>query len=214
MNADDGIERGRRLWDIERDLALAERGSRSSPLFLPHAWLIHFLNLYYVIAHYNVLLLMLAWLLWRHRDRYREARTVIGLATFACLAVQLVPVAPPRLIGGHGIVDTADQVRPVGLRPGGSGVQRPVLGDALGAYRLVLGGGVLHLAIDEEPLALSRRCPRVVHLDRRRRHRKPLLARRTGRDRVAGLRVLDGAPGPVPVSRMTQWVPWTPAPSA
>ena len=59
-----------------------------------------------MVAHYNVLLLMLAWLIWRHRDRYAEARTVILLATFACLAVQLIPVAPPRLIGGHGIVDT------------------------------------------------------------------------------------------------------------
>jgi hypothetical protein len=101
-----GVERGQHLWNLERDLHLPSEKSIQS-LFLSHEWFIKFLNLYYVLAHYNVLLIMLAWLFWRHRDRYREARTTIGLATFACLAVQLIPVAPPRLIPGHGIVDTA-----------------------------------------------------------------------------------------------------------
>ncbi|HEX4019216.1 MAG TPA: phosphatase PAP2 family protein [Frankiaceae bacterium] len=101
----DGIDRGRHLWNLERDLHLPSEASFQR-LFLPHHTFVRFLNLYYVVAHYNVLLIMLAWLIWRHRDRYAEARTVILLATFACLAVQLIPVAPPRLIGGHGIVDT------------------------------------------------------------------------------------------------------------
>jgi hypothetical protein len=101
----DGIDRGRRLWDFERDLHLPSEASFQR-LFLPHHTFVKFLNLYYVVAHYNVLLLMLAWLLWRHRDRYNEARNVILLATFVCLAVQLIPVAPPRLIPGHVVVDT------------------------------------------------------------------------------------------------------------
>jgi hypothetical protein len=101
-----GVERGQHLWNLERDLHLPSEKSIQA-FFLPHEWFIKFLNLYYVLAHYNVLLIMLAWLFWRHRVRYREARTTIGLATFACLAVQLIPVAPPRLIPGHGIVDTA-----------------------------------------------------------------------------------------------------------
>jgi hypothetical protein len=101
----DGVDRGRRLWDFERDLHIPSEASFQR-LFLPHHTFVKFLNLYYVVAHYNVLLLMLAWLLWRHRDRYNEARNVILLATFACLAVQLIPVAPPRLIPGHVVVDT------------------------------------------------------------------------------------------------------------
>ncbi len=101
-----GLERGRHLWNLERDWHLPSEATFQS-WFLPHPWIIKALNFYYVIAHYNVLLIMLAWLFWRHRDRYREARTTIGLTTFACLAVQMIPVAPPRLIGGHGIVDTA-----------------------------------------------------------------------------------------------------------
>ncbi len=105
VGTSDGVDRGRRLWDFERRLHLPSEASFQR-LFLPHHTFVRFLNLYYVGAHYNVLLLMLAWLIWRHRDRYAEARTVILIATFACLAVQLISVAPPRLIGGHGIVDT------------------------------------------------------------------------------------------------------------
>lgn len=101
----DGIDRGHRLWDFERRLHIPSE-AWFQRLFLPHHTLVRFLNFYYVIAHYNVLLLMLAWLLWRHRDRYAEARNVILLATFACLAIQLIPVAPPRLIPGHVVVDT------------------------------------------------------------------------------------------------------------
>ncbi len=106
IGTEDGVERGRRLWQYERDVHLPSEATVQS-WFTPHPLLIKFLNLYYVVAHYNVLLIMLGWLIWRHRDRYTEARNVIVLCTFACLAVQLVPVAPPRLIGGHGIVDTA-----------------------------------------------------------------------------------------------------------
>ncbi len=106
IGTNDGLQRGRTLWDLERTMHLPSEASFQQ-VFLPHHTLIRFLNIYYVIAHYNVLLLMLGWLIWRHRDRYREARTVIALTTFACLAVQLIPLAPPRLIGGHGIVDTA-----------------------------------------------------------------------------------------------------------
>ena len=105
VDTSNGIERGRRLWDLERTLHLPSEGSFQA-LFLPHHGVIKFLNLYYILAHYNVLLLMLAWLIWRHRDRYQEARTVIALATFACLAVQLVAVAPPRLSEPQHVVDT------------------------------------------------------------------------------------------------------------
>ena len=108
VNTNHGIERGRRIWDLERAWHFPSEASFQQ-VFLPHHLVIRFLNLYYVIAHYNGLILMLAWLSWRHRDRYGEALTVIVLATFACLAIQLIAVAPPRLIGDHGIVDTAVQ---------------------------------------------------------------------------------------------------------
>ncbi len=106
IQTSNGVERGQGIWDLERTLHLPSEHWVQS-LFLPFGWLIQFFNIYYVLAHYNVLLIMLVWLFWRHRDRFREARRVIALTTFACLAVQFIAVAPPRLIDGHGIVDTA-----------------------------------------------------------------------------------------------------------
>ena len=50
---------------------------------------------------------LLIWLFWRHRDRYRDIRTWMVLFTALALVVQLVPVAPPRLMPQLGFVDVA-----------------------------------------------------------------------------------------------------------
>ena len=65
----------------------------------------HAANLYYATMHFGVLFVFLVWLFVRHRDRYREVRRVLAVATGICLLIQLVPVAPPRLLPGF--VDTA-----------------------------------------------------------------------------------------------------------
>jgi hypothetical protein len=106
------VEHGERIWRLERVLHLpSEAGVQH--LFLPHNLTVQAFNAYYVYAHVNALLLTFLWLYLRHRDDYAPARTVVALTTGACLAVQLIPVAPPRLlgtgpeVGAHGIVDTA-----------------------------------------------------------------------------------------------------------
>jgi hypothetical protein len=53
---------------------------------------------------------MIAFLIWmfiRHRDGYPQVRNTVVLVTGAALAIQLIPVAPPRLTPGLGFVDTA-----------------------------------------------------------------------------------------------------------
>src|SRR6266571_3815385 len=55
-------------------------------------------NLYYATMHFAGLGALLLWLFLRHRDRYPQVRTTIVLLTASCLLVQLVPVAPPRLL--------------------------------------------------------------------------------------------------------------------
>ncbi len=65
----------------------------------------HVADLYYATMHFGVLFVFLVWLFVRHRDRYREVRRVLAVATFICLLIQLLPVAPPRLLPGY--VDTA-----------------------------------------------------------------------------------------------------------
>ena len=65
--------------------------------------------------HFAALFVLLLWMFLRHRDRYAYWRTTIVLLTASCLLVQLLPVAPPRLLPEFGFVDTAAAVRPVGV---------------------------------------------------------------------------------------------------
>ena len=53
------------------------------------------------------MVVFLVWLWLRHRDRYPFFRNMIVAFTGMALLVQMVAVAPPRLIGGTGLVDTA-----------------------------------------------------------------------------------------------------------
>lgn len=76
-------------------------------LALPHPWLIAFADWYYSSLHIPVFVVTLAWVLVRHRPDWPFARTTTALLTGACLAIQFIPVAPPRLTPGLGIVDTA-----------------------------------------------------------------------------------------------------------
>lgn len=57
--------------------------------------------------HFTVLIIFLIWLFGRHRDHYRHVRTTLVGLTAACLLIQLIPVAPPRMLAGVGLVDTA-----------------------------------------------------------------------------------------------------------
>jgi hypothetical protein len=75
--------------------------------FVHHDWLIHAANIYYATMHFGVLFVFLLWLWLRHRDRYPKIRRVLALTTLVCLVIQLLPVAPPRLLPQFGYVDTA-----------------------------------------------------------------------------------------------------------
>jgi hypothetical protein len=74
-------------------------------LVLGHRLLVQGANLYYASMHITMMLVFLTWLFVRHRDQYRPVRQVMAWTTLGCLLVQLIPVAPPRMLPG--IVDTA-----------------------------------------------------------------------------------------------------------
>jgi PAP2 superfamily len=76
---------------------------------LDHPAVIRFINTFYLYAHINSIVVFLVWMFWRHRDRYRWARNTLVLTTGACLLVQMVPVAPPRMLTDYGFVDLALQ---------------------------------------------------------------------------------------------------------
>jgi hypothetical protein len=106
MEVDGALARGRHLWHIERWLHLPNEATIQGWV-LPHGWLVQFSNLYYAVAHAPALGIFLVWLFWRQRESYRPARTALVLTTFACLLIQLVPLAPPRMFPDLGFVDTA-----------------------------------------------------------------------------------------------------------
>jgi PAP2 superfamily protein len=76
-------------------------------LITGHPLLAQSANWYYAAVHFTALGGLLLWLFARHRARYREVRTVLVLLTGSSLLLQLVPVAPPRLLPELGYVDTA-----------------------------------------------------------------------------------------------------------
>ena len=106
MSTAGAVSRGRWLWHAERLLHLPSETAVQHP-FLPHPLLVQGFNYYYDILHFPVLGICLVWLYVRHRDAYPALRTTIVGFTGASLLIQLVPVAPPRLLPGTGLVDTA-----------------------------------------------------------------------------------------------------------
>lgn len=100
------VGRGRWLWHAERVLHMPSEAAVQRA-FLPHPLLVQAGNLYYAALHFVVLLGCLVWLFAWHRDSYRRVRTTVVLFTGFSLLVQLIPVAPPRLLPGDGMIDTA-----------------------------------------------------------------------------------------------------------
>ncbi len=105
MQVDGAVWRGRWLWDVQRAVHLPSEVSVQR-LVLPHPLLVQAANVYYAVAHVPAMILFLVWLFTFHRPRYPKIRNAMALTTGACLLIQLIPVAPPRLVPGLGIVDT------------------------------------------------------------------------------------------------------------
>jgi hypothetical protein len=103
---DGGLANGRAVWDLEGVLHLQNEAWLQA-LILDHSWLVRAANYYYATAHLTGMLVFLVWLWVRHRDRYPQWRNVMVGFTGISLLIQIVPVAPPRLIGGTGLEDTA-----------------------------------------------------------------------------------------------------------
>jgi hypothetical protein len=108
MGTSGALPRGRWLWDAERVLHLPSE-TAVQRLVLPHPLLVQACNLYYDILHFPLLGACLIWLYARHRADYPRIRTTVAAFTGISLLIQLLPVAPPRLLASTGMVDTAVQ---------------------------------------------------------------------------------------------------------
>jgi hypothetical protein len=94
------------VWDTERTLRLPSELDVQR-LLLPHPLLSEIANIYYAAMHFGMLIAMLIWLYARHRDGYPGVRNAMAASTAICLLISFIPVAPPRLLSGTGVVDLA-----------------------------------------------------------------------------------------------------------
>jgi MFS superfamily sulfate permease-like transporter len=103
---DGGLSNGRAVWHLERWLHIPSE-TWLQGLILDHPTLVRASNYYYASAHLTGMLVFLVWLWLRHRDRYPNWRNIVVIFTGIALLIEMIPVAPPRLIGHTGLVDTA-----------------------------------------------------------------------------------------------------------
>jgi hypothetical protein len=106
MKVTGALARGRHIWDLERTLHLPSE-LWFQRLALPHSLFVQACNIYYAVVHVPALGVFLVWLFFRHRREYPHVRNVLAMLTGASLLIQLIPVAPPRMLQGLGFVDTA-----------------------------------------------------------------------------------------------------------
>jgi hypothetical protein len=106
MGPDGALDRGQWIWRAERVVHLPSEAVFQQA-FLPHPLIVQALNLYYAGLHFLVIITCLIWVFVRHRRQYPQVRTTLVLFTVGALLIQFVPVAPPRMLPGDGMVDTA-----------------------------------------------------------------------------------------------------------
>ena len=94
------------VWHVERDLHFPSEVSVQR-LLLPHPLWVQAANAFYAIVHVPALIIFLVWLWFRHPTNYARWRNAGAVLTGACLLIQMIPVAPPRLLPQLGFVDTA-----------------------------------------------------------------------------------------------------------
>ena len=110
--------RARWIENVQQDWHLPAESSVQHAI-TGHPDVVQACNIYYATMHFGGLFAFLLWLFLRHRDAYPRVRLTLVTSTLACLLLQLIPVAPPRLLPGY--VDTARQygqsVYSLGLAP-------------------------------------------------------------------------------------------------
>jgi len=137
------VGRGRTIWSVERALHLPSERS-AQRLVLPHPGLVHWLNVYYAVVHVPALAVCLVWLFVRHRDLYPKVRTALALVTGASLAIQLFPVAPPRLLPRLGVIDTGAVIGPSVYSRGAPGLdQLSAMPSLHVGWALIVAGAVI-----------------------------------------------------------------------
>ncbi|MFE1193031.1 phosphatase PAP2 family protein [Streptomyces olivaceoviridis] len=103
----DAFRNARHVWHLERSVHLPHETAVQSAL-LHGDTLVHLANTYYATVHFPATLAFLVWLYLRRPAHYVWARRVLAVLTTAALVLPFTfPLAPPRMLTGTGLVDTA-----------------------------------------------------------------------------------------------------------
>ncbi|WP_329454663.1 phosphatase PAP2 family protein [Streptomyces sp. NBC_01497] len=104
---DQAFRNARDVWHLERDLHLPDEADLQH-LLLHGDTLVHLANTYYAAVHFPATVLFLGWLYLKRPRHYLWSRRVLTAVTGGALVLHLlVPLAPPRMLGLTGLVDTA-----------------------------------------------------------------------------------------------------------
>ncbi|QXJ20082.1 inositol phosphorylceramide synthase [Actinomadura graeca] len=93
------------LWDLERALRLPDEASLQKGALRWDGW-VRPANEYYVRVHFPAITVFMVWVyFWRRRAWPRVRAVILGSAAVALLVHFAFPLAPPRMLDGHGFVD-------------------------------------------------------------------------------------------------------------
>ena len=102
---DEAFSHASTLIDVERAAGLFHEGTVQHLITDVH--LDAFFSVYYLLGFGPLIAAVLLWLGARRPDAYRELRTWLLVAiAIASIGYLLLPMAPPRLVAGSGLVDT------------------------------------------------------------------------------------------------------------
>ena len=118
LHVDGAIAAGDWIFDLAAATCTCPSELTVQHAVLHSSLLVQALNVFYATMHFPGMIAFLIWMFVRHRDRYPQVRNTMVLVTGAALAIQLIPVAPPRLTPGPRLRRHADAVPPVGVRAG------------------------------------------------------------------------------------------------
>ncbi len=100
-------DNSRRVWEWERYLRLPNELSAQQAMFAVRGS-VEFANTYYAVVHLPATAIFLVWMFLRRPELYPPVRrAIIAVTAVALLGHMVFPLAPPRMLGDLGFVDTA-----------------------------------------------------------------------------------------------------------
>jgi hypothetical protein len=95
------------IWELERWFHLPNELSAQHAILTAH-WIVEFANGYYALVHFPATIACFIWMYIKRPALYPTIRrAMIGITGIALLCHLVYPLAPPRMLGDLGFIDTA-----------------------------------------------------------------------------------------------------------